>query len=80
MKAMTQDELDALPDVTPQILPEERMIDGRKVIVPVQTGEFIGALYMGPDDGEYTCQRTGHRYMVGWINGKRVKRMLNVLF
>ena len=71
---MTQEELDALPDVTAQILPEERIIDGRRVVVPVQQ-PGAGALFTGPDDGQFRCGQTGQRYMVGWHEGVRVKRL-----
>lgn len=71
---MTQDELDALPDVTRQVLPEERTINGRQVIVPVQQ-PGVGALFQGPEDGLFVCARTMKRYVVGWHDGRRVKRL-----
>lgn len=69
---MTQDELRTLPDVTRGFGTEEREIDGRKVLVPVHPGDH--ALFMGPDDGEFTDE-FGHRWMVGWLDGRRVKRL-----
>lgn len=71
---MNQDELDSLPDVTPQIFSEERIIDGRRVIVPVYQPEH-GALFHGPDDGHVVCAKTGQVYFVGWLNDVRVKRV-----
>jgi hypothetical protein len=74
---MTQDELDALPDVTPSIGQQERIIDGQRVVVPVMRGD-AGALFQ-PEDGaplSAECGRTGVRYMIGWSGGARVKRVL----
>lgn len=74
---MTQDELDALPDVTPAVGQRERITDGRGVIVPVLRGD-TGALFQPEDDAPLTaeCGRTGVRYMIGWSGGVRVKRAL----
>lgn len=73
---MTQYELDTIIDVTPQILPEIRIINGRTVVVPVQKSG-TSALYIGPEDGYFICSVTGKRYIVGWYNGVRVKRISN---
>lgn len=72
---MTQEELDALPDVTPGLVYEERVIDGMKVRVPRQQGG-VGALFIGPEDG-LVRDSAGRRWMVGQHNGVRVKRLSN---
>ena len=71
---MTQEELDALPDVTPRFVLGIRTIDGRRVRVPIQQ-VGVGALFDGPGSGQFICQRTGRRYLVGEQNGVMVKRI-----
>lgn len=70
---MMQAELDVLPDVTPSVASERQVIDGREVMVPVLVG-FTGALFTEDDDGLVQCQRTGDLWMVGRLDGRRVKR------
>lgn len=69
---MTQAELDALPDVTLVWGQREEIIDGRRVVTPVILGE-AGAIYMAPEDGTF-LDEDGDRWMVGHINGRRVRR------
>lgn len=71
---MTQDELNALRDVTPSFGHVERIIDGRKVLVPQLAGE-PGALFQREDDGVFK-DATGTRWLTGWVRGERVKRRL----
>lgn len=72
---MNQNELDALPDVTPGIGYMEREIDGHKVTVPFVQND-PGALFQAPDDG-VILDMNGQRWMTGWIDGHRVKRKFN---
>lgn len=74
---MTQDELDALPDVTPGFGHHERWIDGRRVVVPVQ-GKAV-AMFTGPDDGT-VMDIEGTVWMTGVIDGVRCKRRTSYWF
>lgn len=71
---MTQSDLDALPDVTPQIGYKETDVDGKKVRVPVALGDQR-ALWQEPDDGT-VISADGRRWMIGRLNGVRVKRQM----
>lgn len=68
---MTHDELMALPDVTPRLGTESRVIDGRKVFVPVLQG-YSGALFQGVADGTFVDLR-GIYWTVGRSDGRRVR-------
>jgi hypothetical protein len=68
---MRYEELDALPDVTPSITTESRIINDQRVNVPVQGGP-AAVLYQTKDDGIYH-DREGWPWLVGWLDGKRVK-------
>lgn len=52
---MTQEELDAMEDVT----------------------HLQVALFQGPDDG-VVIDQDGREWMVGWLKGDRVKRLMRV--
>lgn len=69
---MTQDELDALPEIDTGIGVRTCVIDGQKVMIPVHSR--AGVLFQKPDDGAFLCLRTGVRFMVGWRDGARVKQ------
>jgi hypothetical protein len=73
---MTQEELDALPDVTnPGIGQAEQIIDGKRVVVPVFYAD--GPIFIGPEDGGVT-DAAGQRWLVGrCAGGMRVKRRLS---
>ena len=68
---MTQDELDALPDVTPNFGHVEREIDGLRVTVPVHRGGV--AMFTGPDDGT-VMDVAGSVWITGIVDGVRCKQ------
>ncbi len=68
---MTQQELDALPEVG-GISQREEIIDGRKVVIPVIEG---GAMFQGLDDG-VVVGNDGQRWMIGQVSGVRSKRRI----
>ena len=74
---MTQDELDALPDVTPGFGQVEREIDGRRVTVPAQRDAV--AMFTGPDDG-IVMDVEGTVWMTGIVDGVRCKRRTSYWF
>lgn len=69
---MTQDELNALRDVSPSFGQKERIIDGRKVIIPTLSAP-AAALFQKPDDG-VVKDEAGRYWITGWIGDERVKR------
>ncbi len=69
---MTQEELDALPDVTVGFDVQERTVDGRTFKVPVHVSAL--ALFIGPEDGT-VMDVYGAVWLVGQHNGVRVKRL-----
>lgn len=69
---MTQEELNALPDVTDTIGQREHIVDGQRFVVPVQQRPAC-ALFHGPDDG-LVMDAAGKWWMTGWLEGRRVKR------
>lgn len=73
---MTHDELMALPDVTPTFGVREEVVNGRRVVQPVQQG-FAGALFTGLDDGLFR-DAAGVQWMVGQLQGQRVRRKFGV--
>lgn len=74
---MTQGELDALPDITPGFGQLERVIDGRRVIVPVQP--VAKAMFTGPDDGT-VMDVEGTVWMTGVVDGVRCKQRTSYWF
>lgn len=69
---MTQDELNALRDVSPSFGQTERIIDGRKVIVPTLASRPM-ALFQKPEDGMFQ-DAAGQWWITGWLHGEHVKR------
>lgn len=75
---MTQEELDALRDVTPSFGMQEQEFDGKVCFVPIEMG-FAEVLYQKAGDGVFTDQKTGDQWIVGWYMNRRVKRRLGVI-
>jgi hypothetical protein len=71
---MTLEELEALPDVTPRFDREVRLIDGKQVFVPILREPAKG-LFQKLDDGVFTDPTTGLRWITGWVDGTRVRRL-----
>jgi len=71
---MNQDELDALPDITPAFGQIERIIDGKRVVMPVPTR--VVAMFTGPDDGT-AMDADGTVWMTGVVDGVRCKRRMS---
>jgi hypothetical protein len=69
---MTQDELNALRDVSPSFGQIERIIDGKRVIIPTLS-EQAGALFQKPEDG-VVQDAAGTWWMTGWLKGEHVRR------
>ncbi len=69
---MTNEELDALPEIG-GIGQKEVIIDGRHVNIPILHGM---AIYQGSDEW-YVTDTQGQHWMVGYIEGHRVKRKMN---
>jgi hypothetical protein len=69
---MTQDELNALRDVSPSFGAIERVIDGRKVIIPTLS-DPVSALFQKPEDG-VVMDANGQWWMTGWLHGEHVRR------
>ena len=70
---MTNEELMALPDVTPGIGYTTREIDGKTVNIPHMTGPGV-ALWQQADDGMFVAQ-DGQRWITGWRLGQRVRQL-----
>jgi len=68
---MNAEQLNSLPDVTPVLGCIEKIIDGRRIKVPVMTG-CVGALFQKDDDGVFE-DASGVRWLTGWSQGKHVK-------
>ncbi len=66
-------EFDALPDVTPSVGRRRLEVDGRTVDVPTMI-EPAGALFTGPGDGLFLDPRDRSTWMVGILEGRRVRR------
>lgn len=73
MPSLTIAAFDALPDVTPSMGRELRNINGKLVNVPVMI-DPAGALFQHDDDGHMMDPRDGSTWVVGWMNGERVRR------
>lgn len=72
---MTQDELDALPDDSLQFTVETVTLpDGRKERRAVLLSTGGGALWNSDSEPTSVVDSSGQRWMVGWIDGRRVKR------
>lgn len=75
---ITQQELDALPDVSAGFDIERRVVDGVTMNVPVMRAPGA-SLLTGPDDG-FVIDIDGARWLVGRdAQGRRVKRRASVL-
>lgn len=76
---MTNDELMALPDVTPTIT-EMRFEDGDGeggfIAFPGPIEGVFGPLFQRDDDGVFQ-DADGRDWMTGWHNGVRVRRLFN---
>lgn len=48
------------------------MVDGRRVLIPVEVGTPAGAIYQHPEDVSFT-DRNGDRWLFGSMNGVRVR-------
>jgi hypothetical protein len=72
---MNQRDLDNLEDVTPRIAEVNRRVDRVNTVIPINVG-FSGALFHADDDGVFQCERTGEMWLVGRLNGSRVKRRM----
>lgn len=70
---MIEDELLALPDVTPSFGERKEIRDGRTVFVPVLTG-FDGPLLQSEECGEFV-DKAGRRWQVGILEGELVRRL-----
>jgi len=75
---VTQNEIDALPDLTTKIVPQERLIDGRKVIVPVQVGPSL-VFWSNEAEPTTVIDNAGTRWFIGWYKGVRYKREAGLL-
>lgn len=73
MSSMSIAAFNALPDVTPSMGQELRNINGKLVNVPVMI-QPAGALLQRDDDGMFMDPRDGSTWMVGWVDGVRVRR------
>lgn len=75
---ITQQDLDALPDVSAGFDLERRVVEGRTVNVPVMRAPG-SALLTGPDDG-LVLDASGAQWLVGRdAQGRRVKQRASVL-
>jgi hypothetical protein len=75
---MTEDELKALPDVSPEIGYAEVYVGGNLVRIPT-TDTKPGAIFQQEDDG-MVIDSDGVAWMTGWVNGVRVRRLMHSLF
>jgi hypothetical protein len=69
---MTQDELDALPDVTEPFGQVQKVIDGRRVTIPT-IGRETGAVFMGGET-HMVIDVDGRKWYILDVNGVRSKR------
>ena len=73
MSGLSIEAFDALPDVTPQWGRKRIQVDGREVDVPTMI-EPAAALMITDRDGMFVDPRDGSAWMVGWVDGVRVRR------
>lgn len=69
---MTDQELEALPDASPQLGYIEKLINGKKVRIPTLVAAPV-ALYQREDDG-VVMDANGIWWVTGWLNGVHVRR------
>lgn len=73
MPGLTLETFDELPDVTPEWGRKRMLIDGREVDVPVMIRPGA-ALHYRDDDGMFMDPRDGSTWMVGRLDGVRVRQ------
>jgi len=73
MSRLSIAEFEALPDVTPAWGRKRIQVDGRQVDVPTMI-EPGAALMTTERDGMFMDPRDGSAWMVGWVDGVRVRR------
>jgi hypothetical protein len=66
-------DIDALEDVSPQLVHVPDVIDGKPVMRARFEGGFDGALWQEDDDIWY-IDGLGQRWMTGWVGNRHVKR------
>lgn len=71
---MTQEELDALPDVTERFGYREEIIDGQKVRIPFL--ENPSCVLQVKDDDPMWVEDARGRWMIGYRDGEKVKRLV----
>jgi hypothetical protein len=74
---MTYDELMALPDISTRYEPVEKIVDGKRVQIPVLVG-FAGVIWQ-EDDDPIVYLPDGTRWKVGWHKGQRVRQCMEPL-
>lgn len=74
---MTQDELDAIPELPNDFGVRTIERDGKKIMVPVAPDMRV--LWQEEDDPRTIEDQQGRVWMVGILDGKRVKRRLRDL-
>lgn len=73
MPSLTIAAFEALPDVSTAWGRGSVAVDGRMVSIPVLI-EAPAALLQRDDDGMFMDPRDGSTWMVGWVDGVRVRR------
>ena len=74
MPGLTIAAFEALPDVSTAYGRRRVAVEGRMVSIPVMV-EAPGALFQrDDDDGMFMDPRDGSTWMVGWVDGVRVRR------
>lgn len=73
MPSLSITAFDALPDVSTEWGRRQVAVDGRMVSIPVMI-EAPAALFQRDDDGMFMDPRDGSTWMVGWVDGVRVRR------
>lgn len=73
MPILTIAAFEALPDVSTAYGRRRVAVEGRMVSIPVMI-EAPGALFQRDDDGMFMDPRDGSTWMVGWVDGVRVRR------
>lgn len=73
MPSLTIAAFEALPDVSTPWGRRQVAVEGRMVSIPVMI-EAPAALFQRDDDGMFMDPRDGSTWMVGWVDGVRVRR------
>ena len=73
MPGLSISEFEALPDVSTAFGRRQVSVEGRMVSIPVMI-EAPAALFQRPEDGMFMDPRDGSTWMVGWVDGVRVRR------